>query len=393
MDTKFLANYFCKLHGVSDVPQIVPFRGAVAAWQIPRETKLATNMVRKNVEVNLGSPQKLPLTFTPDAWLNDPQPKEKFAPNVDTILDMVCIYDISAKHYEITHPIPWQLKLNYYHEGHAKFEDTKQQDKIFAAASAIGEAAIFNMMPGKSDINVPALISQDSGYLNAGYVRTFALINETNLKNGVIHIPQDVCIKAKLPVFTGDFYPHEALVEESITTNLCKKGSKEYAMKRDKFRDWFKAQREQEYANVPRIKSFYAIPASHVLAWGYASQKYLAHTGQRAEQFGYYNEGKQFVVVYYLVADLFYESNLRALKETLMGKVDVRPLTSAGFDLIPITNSPFVEIPPEAKVATGDISLQAFVSFFSMPAMPADYVSALAPELSPDFTHPHFFTK
>jgi len=74
-----------------------------------------------------------------------------------------------------------------------------------------------------------------------------------------------------------------------------------------------------------------------VLAWGFQSEDYLQSRGYHVEQFRFMPPGqdKEPIVLYFLVADVYFKKMVEEFKLMWMNKVDMRPLSSMAFEFIP----------------------------------------------------------
>jgi hypothetical protein len=259
------------------------------------------------------------------------------------------------------------------------------------AAAAISDdyfkGSFFQMAPtataGGADMDAAPLREQSFAYQNPHFVRTMALVTDTNLMNGILRIPFEVCVAARLPVWKGPPEPDANMLAKLLKGMDIGAGTPEAAAVVHQWQEECMA----DYKDAARSTFFYAVPINHVLAWGYHSEEYRAQQGHRVEEFRFtppsLSKDADGILLYYLVPDGFFEPMVRSFHARWMGKVDVRPLASIGF-----------EFGGGGGKATGfTVAMRAYLKFFSVPrGLPPATVAKLAPTLDPDFPPCHMWS-
>jgi hypothetical protein len=151
---------------------------------------------------------------------------------------------------------------------------------------------------------------------------------------------------------------------------------------------WTKDQMEQ-YKDDPVSTKYYAVPINHVLAWGYHSEEYTRQRGHRVEQFRFTGPDQQPVVLYFLVANGYFDNVVRVVREHWIGKIDRRPLKDVAFEFLPVLADKYKGLPPQIETVTGRIKMRSYVSFMGAPKLREATLKELAPALAPGFPSCH----
>jgi len=108
-----------------------------------------------------------------------------------------------------------------------ELQQIEEQDKLFEAAGAIKGSylSVASTPQNGMDIEVAPMPKLGFACANEFFTATMALINEKNLFNGIIEIPNDVCVAAKLPVYKGAPEPSEDFLIDSIKNLSITKSS------------------------------------------------------------------------------------------------------------------------------------------------------------------------
>ncbi len=419
-----IARFLCKTHNVRDVTQIVPFGSRVSAWQLMKQVTLGIevgsvvkdpneppHIFQFNLEPeDSGESQAVRCFFDPSLpwcrFLGSPQPVEPFRNPVTGVampadLDRVCAYNIVCRSVWSSVPINIAGRLNFYHKGINELQQSEQQDSLFAAAGGVKGAFISIAATKKEgeDIEVVPMPALGFSCVNDFFTATMALINSRNIMNGIIEIPNDVCIEAGLPVFRGAPEPGESFLVgalEAMTldkdgheTKILSEEEKQQA--RARLTDQFKNKWQEQVADAQKIHTFFAVPINHVYAWPLQSEDYATQHGFRSEQFRFLpppNEqgvAQEPIVLYYLVADVYFRAIQAEFEKVWMGKTDMRPLSSMAFEFVPQLDRARYKIPHDIKTVQGVMSLRSYITFMAPPKLSQQTIDSLAPTLALNF--------
>jgi hypothetical protein len=124
------------------------------------------------------------------------------------ITDIVCPYNVGFTTDWGSVPVPMAVRLGWTHKGLEKTQKVSEMDKLFEAGGAIrGACHVIPACPkegakkGGRDIKCFPMPELAFGPTCRPFVQTMALIRSSNIRNGLIEIPRDVCIQVGLPVF------------------------------------------------------------------------------------------------------------------------------------------------------------------------------------------------
>lgn len=389
-DAEVVARFLCNYHGVTDVAQIEPFGRRQYAYNVCRETVLP-------VEVTADVGTLLPTTTVFPQPLGNPQPKQRFQHPVsgqpmDADLDRVFIYSIACRSYSNETGVPIAVRMNFYHEPMAQLQQTREQDAMFAAAGA-PQAAFAVLEPtnvGESrDMVALPLIETKFAYQNGPFVRTMALVDETNIMNGIVVIPPDVCREARLPIWLGDneaFMPSQAMIDAALKAMQATPQSAP-AM-REMYINNYRREMLTKYAKAKRSTHFMALPINHILSWAFHSENYRNSGDQTVEEFRFHNDDPAIgtVMLYYLVPSTLFDHTIECWRQAWAGKVDCRPLTSVGFQFMPISYGSYTL---DSSAIKGNIKMRAHMTYYSAPSLSPATRKELAPALALHFPSCH----
>jgi hypothetical protein len=400
-DFNVLATFLCRFYNVSDLRFIRPFGlSAVEAWTIPRKTVLGVNFQASSLYSSLNQDGTLTALISKDNIKSSPQPKDPFVHPVKNEpmvhnMDAVTIYNITCRHYSLKTNLPeedsirYAVRLNFYNEHMARLQETKEQDRMYQASGAIrGAFAVLtptNDSPDGKDINEIPMPEMPFGIQNEQFTKTMMLINESNLMNGIIKIPPEVCRAAKLPVWTGaPPEPDERGLEKLMRSMKIDTSTPEGQEKKQSYVKEYQQDFMEGAEGKPKSEYFYAVPKKHVIAWPYHSEAYLAQFEERVERLRFVHpESKKTKLLYFLVPSSMLEAGVKFFSDAFLNKIDRRPITSVGFEFIP--KNPI----PQGGDARVDISLRSYFTYYSVPALSPATIKCLAPTLCKDFPLVH----
>ena len=309
-------------------------------------------------------------------------------------LDRVCVTSCTARHQWSSLPINIDTRLNFYHTGVNRLQQLEQQDAMWQAGGGTKGAYMTiaaTSVDGEAIDRTP-LASLHFGPTNDAFTRTMALIDESNIENGIIEIPFEVCKAAGLPVHTGTPKPSQLTIE-SLLERMELNDADPLARIEGERRivDTFERNWEERTKDLEHIKSFFAIPIMHVLAWVFHSEDYSSQHKIRAEMLRFKRGTDEPVLLYYLVADVYYRQMKRDFLDTdigWMGKVDMRPLNSIAIDFVPAAQRErYPTIPKEVQRVRGIVALRSYITYWVPPVnLTKAEISTLAPTLAPGLT-------
>ena len=417
-----VVKHICGLFKVSNLYKINPFGTKIEAWELMKPVALAVETGTVMSEVGSGSAapylpikvifhgvspedQKTVCHFNNDRvrckFLNDPQPLEPFihpgtGKPMTHDLSRVGLYSVISRNVASTLPVNMATRLNFIPIGLDCNEEAKTIDAIFEAGGAVrGAFASYGATADPKGITVEKVGISDtaSTVVNELFYSTMALVNDSNLMNGIIHLPRDVCLAAKLPVFTG-VAPVPS--EDFLVNALQGMQLEDTADARDGITKKVQGQWASLVADKKKVSHFVAIPINHVLAWPLRSEDYLAQMDMRIEQLRTKvpaDPGKpenEPIVLYYLVRNVDFESMVAEFRATWYGKVDLRPLDSIALEIIPeLDEGRYPHIPDHLKEIPGIFNVRTYLKFVAPPMLnperAANTIANLAPTLMPGF--------
>ncbi len=418
-----IAEFLCRAHRVRDVWQIEPFKGRINAWEVMRSVtvglEVGSVVHHPNEQPHAfqfmldpedsGESQKVTCHFDRNlAWcrfLDSPIPKDPFRnPRTDqpmpVDLDKVCVYNFVTRHVLSNLDINVAGRLNFYHKGVDELQELEKKDELIAQAGGIKGAFISIPRTGREGQDVEVVPIAKHGFMctNEHFTATMALINQRNLKHGVIEIPAWVCQAAKLRVWSGPPEPGEAFLSSALENLTMKDGhvktvlsEQQTAEARKFFTLKFKENFVKSIGDRPLITHYYAIPINHVLAWPLHSEEYAQEHGYECEQFRFMpppNSGlpNEPIVLYYLVGNPYFERMVTEFERVWMNKVDMRPLNSMAYEFVPqLGRSKYPHISPDTTGVQGFLAVRSYMTYMVPPKMMQETVDNLAPTLALGF--------
>jgi len=385
-----LARFLCAHHGVHDVSQIEVWGRSTFAWDVCRESVIPIETKVAAAPANGGQ------TTGYIRPLSNPQPRAPFKHPVNgqpmmADLGRVYIYNVVCRSYCNTTDQPYAVRLNYYNEPMSELQETRQQDAIYAEAGLGSARGAFAMLlptgaEGR-DMSETPLIETQFAYQNGPFIRTMALLNEHNIMNGLVRIPHEVCVEARLPVWQGEdkaFMPSESMIASALQAmQATPEGAPAL---RARYVAAYRAEMMEKWQKRGKSTYFVAMPINHVLAWAFHSESYRASGEQRVEEFRFSpppgTPGAERLgnpLLYYLVPETLLQHTLLCVKRNWLGKVDVRPLESVGFEFVPSAAA----VGTAHAAPQGELTIRAHVSYFAAPTLMPATIAALAPALAP----------
>jgi hypothetical protein len=413
-DEKFdwltVADFLCRHFNVRDVPFIDPFvKHRVNAWEVLNVTVLGAEINKdlsfyidptkkmdfdgQAVNVGLGEENVVNL-------LTDPQPRQPFIhPNtgkpMPSDLENVYIYSIACRKYSHNLPVSIAPRLNYYPRGMSELQEMQERDGIIKAAGGIG-GGFTQLEPtnGESrDLQTVPMPELSFAYQNRYFVRTWSLIDETNIRNGLVVIPPEVCARAGLPLQkTSKIEAPEDLILTQFKMMKIEDITSEEANKvRQEVNDRHREDVLKGLKNVEPIEFYYAVPINHVLAWGYTSEDYMMERKHCAYKFKYVppveENGKNPIpdpiVLFFLVPNTLIEANIKSALEYMVKKSDKQSIKRVGFEFMP--NPTKAQLPSEPTPCQGQLMLRTYISYYSGPKLQPATIANLAPTTCPNF--------
>lgn len=383
-----LDEFFCQVYNVATPLDIYkhPYGNRVWASDIPRNC-----VVPFEVSGRLDGAQesyKLPFHFPVDQTRMQPRepfmdPVTKKTMQYDTSL--ICTYsiicrhkwcDIDEKNSEI------YLRLNMYNRHVAEIQRMEQMDRVCGTVTGVpgAFASVSNTEPKGEDMACAPVAACESGYQNEAFIRTMFYVTPENLNNGIIHIPHEVCVRAKLPVWRNEFeFPEELDVDitKMLSSLKIEPESGQAQQVRSEMQSQFKEQFDEMAANEPnKSDSFYAIPFNHVLAWGLNSETFRNQCGVQVHHYNISTNETGVTTLFYLMASERFKSHRASFCDAWLGKIDHHIRDNYAFEAIPKT-----------ATTRGTISLRGYISYVCGPQLNAATVAQLIPTLAEGFPH------
>jgi len=391
---KELARYLCIYFRVTDVWKIDPRQGRVEAWTLMIEGAgqgAAVGIKPRTLAVEVGSVLQMdaksietfkfaidgdPLQQVVRCPLVNNTPRCRFLSPPRGDLEHVCLLNVVTRNVWCSTPVSMAARFPFYPVGDKGKREAL--DKLQLEGGAVpGPYMQFGATPkdGADVDKVPVEESLVHGFLNRFYVATMALVNDSNLRNGVVPIPYAECLAAGLPVFKGPPPPPSDYEGDVETWN----------------RNWL-----EHTAKEHRIQCFYAIPVNHVLAWGLRNEAYATRRKLPSLRFQFIppahaGMGSNPVLLYFLVADLHFDFLVREVQQYWIGNVDVRPLASLSFELYPVcARSANPNVPANIDTVGGVAALRSYLTYLApdVGAVKPEEIPNLIPTLCPGFPEP-----
>lgn len=411
---ELVEKFLCQHHGVEGPWKIVPFGRMKEAWEVMRPVTLTVEARLEGVRYDIRNPNpeaqairctvgteqcKMMCSPEPPATQRFKHPATKMPMALD--FDRVCPYSVVTRHVRSDLDVPVVVRLNFYHQGLNVLEKQEEHDDLLALGGSIKGAymSVERTPPFGKDVELHALKRREFSYCNEFFAATMALINNDNLRNGLVVLPPDLCLAAGLPIWRGAPEPPEDVLLAGAFSGLSMSAGDQQRAAQEA-REEFQAKWLAKTANQKRVSYFVAVPINHVLAWGLHSEDYCVQHGVRREEFFFsppLEAAKAAgmprpddILLYYLVPDVTLEAMIVNFKERWMGRVDVRPLSSVAFDVVPLTGARrYPGVAPEVTHVTGNVLVRSTISYMVAPVLTAAQIANLAPALSPTFTSCH----
>jgi len=300
------------------------------------------------------------------------------------------IYQWVVRHKRSTTPINVDVALLHTHHGIDVVQELETQDEMYEAAGAT-RGAFMTVTQTTADgedtkhVPIPSLVS---GPTNAAFVRTMMLVNRDNITNGIIIIPRDICLKARLPVYKGTPKADERVLETLMSQMSLDKDSRQKMVDAAE-RGWNEALKDDP--TKEKFECFYAVPVMHVLAWPLHSDAYLQQNKVEVELLRFRPNGGDPVALYYLVSDIFYRDMVDGFFDKELGwwdKLDSRPLNKTGVRLVPFTDRARYKdtIPADVQSVKGMTMIRSYIKYMVPPVgLSEQAIASLAPTLAPGF--------
>ena len=352
-----VTSFLCAHHGVQHVGHIVPFsRHPVQAWSVV-QNKTVSRIELQGTSTNV---LRFPQATQPEKRFI--HPRDKLPMDSDFNTEGVWIYSIVVKHYKNAADERVAVRLNYKHEAMATLQETDVHDDLLEEGGGFRSAFMAMEAKTEADVNVVPLREMTFGYQSPAFIATTALLGESNIMNGIIMIPADVCVRANLGTWKGALpEPSDELLNKMMERIHLKPTPENKVSILEQVHE----KMEEQYEGRARSTFMYAVPYNHVLAWALQSadvRQQMRIIGTRELR---YNKS----VLYYLVLS----EDLHLLRanclSTWCGKTDRRRLHDVAFEL---------------SSETPATSIRAYVSYYSAPYLPPNVIANLAPTMSPD---------
>jgi hypothetical protein len=307
------------------------------------------------------------------------------------------IYQWVVRHRRSTVPINVDVSLLHTHHGINQVQDLETQDKLFEGAGGTKGAfmTVTQTTVDGEDVKHVPIPSMGFGPTSPAFVKTMMLVNRDNIKNGIIKIPREVCLEARLPVYKGTPEADERVLE-GLMSQMSLEGDADKAEARQKMMDAAERGWNESLKNDPskeRVECFYAVPVMHVLSWPLHSDAFLQQKKVEVEllRFRPAGEGNDPVALYYLVSDVFFQGMVDGFFDSSLGwwdKLDCRPLNETGVKLVPFTDRARYKdtIPGDVHTVKGMTMIRSYIKYMVPPVgLSPQAIASLAPTLAPGF--------
>ncbi len=273
---------------------------------------------------------------------------DRTTPRCGTAVDLekVVVRTIKLRYIKSTCNVSVSLRIPYIHSAFKKTKDEQEAlAKNMMAGQVIGFAMAQPGFDGAVDIyqqHVPPNFLP----LNDAFLKSVPLFNERNIRNGILQIPYDDCIRLNLEM-------------EPTVWDVSGSGSK---------------------TKIPpkAVQSYFCVPPDHALAWP------LNMTFEQRLRHGIYTEDFYVMpptpdlpdmLVFYLVPDVFFNQLYESCVTLWMNVTQPVPL-----------NSLTMEYHPVAAPVTGDVKCTLSVVMYTVPSsLTPEYIDTMACVLPVDF--------
>lgn len=417
---KPIAEFLCRHHGVSDVWQITPFGRRTHTWEVMRkkvvgiETKLteATFLFADpsaspdavsvfEEQQAIACPVATRATLLDNPTVTDPFCNPVTGRPLEYDLDRVCVYNFVSRKVKSTLPMNVAGRLNFYHKGIDAMYQLQQKDELIAKAGGVKGAFVsIPYCPDGEDIECVPIPSHGFMCTNEDFTMCMALVNERNIMNGIVVIPHDVCVAAKLRVWTGPPEPSEAFLVSALESLSMKDGhtkrvlsQEEQAEARARFSEQYKQKFAEAAADKKKSTHFLAIPINHLMAWPLTSEEFANQHGYDYVQFRFnppaganLPTGDEPIVLYFLIGNAYFDILLEQFKKHWLNMVDMRPLSSIAVEYVPqLDRNRYKGVRPDASGVRGDLSMTSYMTYAVPPKLSQATIDNLAPAMTLNF--------
>ncbi len=422
VDWDVLSRFFCQHFKVSDPSKIVPFGNLLDAWSLVKTVTLGFE-VGSVIKEQGGKPAAFVIDLPVDGdtkpdceaqkfsfpldhtspyclFMNDPQPPviERFVhprtkEPMPIDLSKISCYSIITRHIWSTTHVPLATRVNFYHKAVNEMQQQEFQDTLMAEGGGIKGNYMEITRTPKEGLNVEKvpLAKMGFGPCNSFFTQSMALVDDSNIENGIGIIPREVCIEARLPVYRGA----PDTTESFLIRQMENMGLHDNQDSRKQIKDKFLSDWDKVAVPGMRIDHFKYIPINHIMAWPLASEDYATQRGFRCEQYRFVpKDSKEPVVLFFLISDIHYQKLLADFRKNWMGKVDVRPLSSISVDFVPILDKERWQnkdagLVPGAKVGCV-AACRSYMQYAAPPVgITPEIIRWLAPTRVPEFPYAH----
>jgi len=289
-------------------------------------------------------------------------------------LDHAAIYSVVSRHVINAAPQNLHVRLNFYHRGLNRHEHIEEYDRIMTVGPTFTGAymAITQTPEEGTEIQETALSEQRYGFCNYPFCATMTLVDESNLMNGIVEIPNDVCAQYGLSVWRGPPMPSEAWLLEARQNS----GVSTEELVQQFQQQWMEKARQDK--REP-IKTYFAIPYDHVLSWGFQDPEYSAHHG--IYSLPLMTPPPNSYVLYWMLPDVAFRALHQTFCDNFLNSVDLRPLSSVGWE------GRFQNETPQNQ----PVVLSSWITYTAPPILSPAQKAALYPALHPEFPHPRLW--
>lgn len=316
MNTDALIDFILKFFKADDISKVNPFANlSIPTFEPARE-------VTKNIEM-CGSEEGILLL--PDGNYAPRKPYNRLPYNFND----VSVRTLLVRY--VTNPTPDTIRICKIFE---PISGQAQADEYDKALEAIGapKGCAMEIPPNKEGQFNVFLIKENPNciYLNDAFLRTFMHIDQSNLMNGIINIPPDVCGACNLP-------------KEAIVFN--DKGETEAMV----------------------VDYYVLVPKNHVLAWQLNIQNHW-----RLKK-GWFSLDLVLNrdILYFIVANKTFDILRNAcIQNWMTDKIDRRPLNQVGIKVLG---------------GKGNVKVNVSTTFICFPHITPEMRKLMIPTLHPDF--------
>lgn len=376
-----IEQFLCQWFKVNHISQVKPYgQNTVApgAFTLVRDSYIC---VKSSFTGTLKGEEIVDMEMTP----TDPskiQPKDPF---IHTKTGKPCVHDLTnvmivnfnVRHYKFISKTKRKLgiRLNFDHEHLAKFQETNIHEKVVADSGGI--PGIFRALDptdenGADITNAFPIFEAGFGFTNSEFTRTMALLTEKNIKTGIIEIPKQVCLDARLPVRGLNKDPN--LTDDELTKMFEGLKMDNVEEEKEKARRQVAEQFQKDIENLSESHVFFAVPENHILSWPFKCRDFCQENHVNFETLDL--NGKP---IYYLVPEIYFKSWVQRFSELWLNKCDKRSLTSIGMQMLAIGAEP-------EELNQVSVEITNYIHYWTYPTgLNPENVDRLLPLISPNF--------